>query len=219
MAERYGLMRSTANPQRSAILVVLAVALGSALAGCYTVLKHPPTAEVLDGGEARRDCFDCHGAGGPAHAYDPMFTYGFDYLDDDWYPWYAYPWWYRDYWYWDRYEHGHDGGSGGNSGGGSVAGDDDPSRRHLWGRGTVWSPPSMPAQNSGPAAPPASGTTQPASQPNKDETGRTMKSNDSGSGGSTGTSGQSKSDDGKKDTKDKDSDRNVWKRGGSKGGG
>ena len=90
-------MNQRLNVRVQSLSVVLAISGLTALAGCYTVMKHPPTAEVADGGEGRRDCYSCHGPGGGALAYDPLHTPGFNYYPDSWYGFYAYPWWWRDY--------------------------------------------------------------------------------------------------------------------------
>jgi hypothetical protein len=217
-------MGFAANPRNSAFLLVVAISVSSALAGCYTVLKHPPTADLYGdtavGHEDRRDCFDCHSADGPAFAYDPLAAVGFDYFNDYWYPFYAYPWWYRDYWYYDRFDNA-GGGSGGSGGGGGAAGTDD-SRRHLWGRGTNYGPPSLPPIYIAPSAPAA--PTGPASggAPGQPETGqqpgRTMK--DGTSTPPSPSSGSDKKKDAEEDKKERDSkkddDRNVWRRGGGK---
>jgi hypothetical protein len=221
------------NPGKSAFLLVIAVAAATALAGCYTVLKHPPTLNLAGGADSGvGDCYQCHSTEGPAHAYDPLFAAGFDYFNDYWYPFYAYPWWYREYWYHDRYDH---------AGGGGGAGSDNPipqekdSRRRLWGRGGSFvSPPSLPPPYAAPAPGlPAGSTGTPppgGSQPPQPETGqqpgRTMK--DEAPPPSTPPPpppNSSGGDDKKKDAeetkkKEKDSRKeagsNVWSRGGGR---
>jgi hypothetical protein len=208
-------MRFSRNSGQVALFLVLATAGTAALGGCYTVLKHPPTAEVADGGENRRDCYDCHGGEGPAFAYDPMAVHGFDYLADNWYPWYAYPWWYRDYWYWDRYEHAGDNYPGYGDEEVQVP-DLDEGRRHLWGRGVGYAPPSVPPLVGAPPPPGSGGGGTNPSGKKEEENGRTMKTG-STEGQPSGNNGD-KGDE-KKDAKEtKDNDRQVWGRGGSKGG-
>lgn len=135
------MMNQRFNVRVQMLCAVLAISGLTALAGCYTVLKHPPTAEVADGGEGQRDCYSCHGPGGGALAYDPLHTPGYDYYSDNWYGFYAYPWWWRDYWQDDIYAHGSTVGSGGQP---KLWDDDDESRRRLWGRGSEFLPPSLP---------------------------------------------------------------------------
>lgn len=103
-------MFSHRNATGRAALFVVGVAVAAALAGCYTVLKHPGTSMVADGGEGERDCYSCHGPNGVAHAYDPLYSPAFDYYPDTWYGYYAYPWWWRDYWHDDLYGQGGGGG-------------------------------------------------------------------------------------------------------------
>jgi hypothetical protein len=188
-------MRSTA----SGVVLVLLVAALSAAGGCYTVLKHPPSAEVADGGISQRDCFQCHSPSGPAHAYDPMFRPGFEYYSDHFFPFYSYPWWYRDYWLYDTHDYS------------GSSGDTDDSRRHLWGRGPSFSPPAPFPVGSTPGA-----TTPPAAEAGQEDSGqqpgRTMK------GASSGTSGNQDSKGSKESQKEdkKKEDRSVWGRGGNK---
>lgn len=173
------------GPAGRALALVLSIAGLTVLAGCYTVLKHPPTAEVADGGEMARDCYSCHGPAGPASPYDPLHTPGFDYYPDAWYGFYAYPWWWRDYWHDDIY------GYGGSPGAGQVVAEDD-ERRYLWGRGGSYTPPSLPpiftappvAAPGGPG-PGAGGTPPPPTESNQQE-GRTMKGSGTGTGTGTG---------------------------------
>lgn len=171
------------GPAGRALALVLSVAGLTAMAGCYTVLKHPRTAEVVDGGEMARDCYSCHGPAGPASPFDPLYTPGFDYYPDAWYGFYAYPWWWRDYWHDDIYGHG------GSPGG--VAGTEDDERRHLWGRGGSYSPPSLPPVYIGPpvAAPgpgPGSGSggSTPPPAESSQQPGRTMKKSGDDAGSS-----------------------------------
>jgi hypothetical protein len=180
------MLRNT-GPAGRALTLVLAFAGLSVLAGCYTVLKHPRTAEVVDGGEMARDCYSCHGPAGPASPFDPLYTPGFDYYPDAWYGYYAYPWWWRDYWHDDIYGHG---GSGGG-----IADIDDDGRRYLWGRGGSYSPPSLPpvysapglaAPGAGPGAGSGGGSAPPPAQSDQ-QPGRTMKNSDAGTGTGTGT--------------------------------
>jgi hypothetical protein len=160
------------------LLVMLAVSAYATLAGCYTVIKHPPTAEVADGGEARTDCYSCHGPGGDALAYDPLYAPGFDYYPDSWYGYYAYPWWWREFWHDDIYDHGSNVGSGG----GPALWDDDLSRRRLWGRGPEYMPPQLPPLVGAPSAPAAPGSpaevTQPPKSGGQQQPGRSMKNDD-----------------------------------------
>lgn len=209
-------MRSPLNAPRLALAVLFVAAGLSGVCGCYTVLKHPAAGDidVTGGGEDRRDCYDCHRADGPAHAYDPLYTPGFGYYGDSWYPYYAYPWWYRDFWYWDQYHH-NTGGGGGAADGGTLPTDGrDSSRRHLWGRGTSWGAPSFPNVMGQPGTPPASAApTDPAASTKDDgQEGRTMKG---GSGTPSQPAAQPSGSDKSKDDKKKD-DKNVWGRGGKK---
>jgi hypothetical protein len=162
------------------LALIVGVAAYSTLAGCYTVLKHPATAEVVDGGEARRDCYSCHGPGGNALAYDPLYTPGFDYYPDSWYGFYAYPWWYREFWHDDIYDHGSNVGSGGGPG----LWDDDPARRRLWGRGSEeYMPPQLPPIIATPpvqAAPGSPAATPPPASNGGQQPGRSMKGGDDG---------------------------------------
>jgi len=223
------IMRLHANPRRSALLGVLAIGAATALAGCYTVLRHPPTAEVAEDTGSRRDCYECHGPGGTAHLYDPLAVEGFDYFNDYWFPYYAYPWWYRDYWYSDQYDHADGGGGGGGGGGIGSTADNDDSRRHLWGRGSVYGPPSLPGLISQPSLPQVPTTSQPPptppTPPKEEESqgqqpGRTMKGEDNPNPGNQNQGGeQPKKEDKNKDTDKKRDDSkkdsgNVWRRGG-----
>jgi hypothetical protein len=125
-----------------------------------------------------------------------MFRPGFDYYTDHFFPYYSYPWWYREYWLYGPHEAGPPE---------AVAGDD--SRRHLWGRGPVFTPPFPFPVAAHPANPPS---TSAESQEETQQPGRTMK----GSSGGAGTSNDSRKDE-KKDDKKKE-ERSVWGRGGNK---
>lgn len=198
-------MTAIRTPGGRVTVLLLAMAAATALAGCYTVLKHPATSLVADGGEGERDCYSCHGPGGAAQPYDPLAAPTFDYYPDDWYGYYAYPWWWREYWHDDVY--GHSGGGGSSSG---VAEDD--SRRHLWGRGAAFVPPALPPVYDAPPASPAP-TGQPADQPQTPATGqqpgRTMKDPPATPPPATGTPGNNNRqtpparDDSKKEKKDR----------------
>jgi len=161
------------------LVVVLAISGLTAIAGCYTVLKHPPTAAVADGGEGQRDCYSCHGPGGGALAYDPLHSPAYDYYPDTWYGYYAYPWWWRDYWQDDIYDHGSNVGSGGQP---KLWDGDDESRRRLWGRGSEFLPPPLPPINAAPIVDLPRGTPASTPPPPTDQggqqSGRSIKEGD-----------------------------------------
>jgi len=81
------------------LLILLASSLFAG--GCYTVLKHPEGAVLVDEYENRKNCSDCHQASWFYHQ-DP-YWYGANYYGTyypyDWYDYYSRPWWYDDYWY------------------------------------------------------------------------------------------------------------------------
>ncbi len=168
-------MRVWSDPRTRTLAGVLLIASAAALGGCYTVLKHPPTAEVADGGERRRDCFDCHQDQGFAQAIDPLYAPAFDYYNDNYYPYYAYPWWYRQFWYYG--DSGGSGGGGGSYSGGAGNRNDDV--RHVWGRGISTAPTPPPVYTSpgpGPSGP-GSSSNPPGGTPDTpgQQPGRTMK--------------------------------------------
>lgn len=69
---------------RSTLLVCIAVSL----AGCYTVLKHPPA----DDGSEQTDfsrCSQCHESYYHFSPYEPLYS-------DVWWDYYALPWWYDE---------------------------------------------------------------------------------------------------------------------------
>jgi hypothetical protein len=95
-------------------------------AGCYTVLKHPNSADLVDESNgARRECYDCHAGADAYHFEDPFFVPSYRYYPSSWYDYYARPWWYSDFWY-----ENHPGESP------SV----DTEGRHLWTRPTPGAP-------------------------------------------------------------------------------
>jgi hypothetical protein len=72
-------------------------------AGCYTVLQHPRSQDLVnEESGTRRECYDCHAGADAAHFQDPFNVYYYDYYPQRWYPYYARPWWYSDYWYNDQ---------------------------------------------------------------------------------------------------------------------
>jgi len=88
--------RSLAQPRHFGVIVA-ALALAGAGAGCYTLIRHPRAAEPVDA-HADDICYSCHSSS--------------DELDLDVYPWadyyghssspwinyYAAPWWYDSHW-------------------------------------------------------------------------------------------------------------------------
>jgi len=92
--------------------------------GCYTVLKHPEGAVLVDEYQNRKNCSDCHQASWFYHE-DPYWydaNYYGTYYPYGWYDYYSRPWWYDDYWYYG-------GGPGGGSG---ESGTVETGKRHLW---------------------------------------------------------------------------------------
>ena len=69
-------------------------------AGCYTVLRHPRPANLVDEESGtRRECYDCHAGADAYHFQDPFSVSYYNYYSPLWYPYYARPWWYADFWY------------------------------------------------------------------------------------------------------------------------
>jgi hypothetical protein len=144
------------------VLLVSALFLG----GCYTVLKHPEGAVLVDEYSNRRDCGDCHQASWFYHQ-DP-YWYGANYYGTyypyGWYDYYSRPWWYNDYWFYWPHE-----GSGGTveSGG-----------RHMWSSPpTTLRPPdniSLPPAMKVPEGKRQSGTSEKQTPP--ESTGQKQKS-------------------------------------------
>jgi hypothetical protein len=67
---------------------MLLVCIAAALAGCYTVLKHPPA----DDGSEQTDfsrCSQCHESYYHFSPYEPLYS-------DVWWDYYALPWWYDE---------------------------------------------------------------------------------------------------------------------------
>lgn len=85
----------------AAALLTLLVAIPLA-AGCYTVLRHPDSGDlVAEESGSRRACADCHGDS-PFYrdAFDPhVYGYGGYWVYPGWSEYYYRPWWYSDYWY------------------------------------------------------------------------------------------------------------------------
>lgn len=216
-------MKFWLKPAGSLMALVVATTAMAVLGGCYTVMKHPQT-DVTHSDFAHQDCYDCHRADGPAHAYDPLAAPGFSYYDDALFGYYAYPWWHRNYWYSDDYGYGGGGGGFRDSLGFRVP-TDDGARRYLWGRGGEAAPPLMPpvyggvgGGGGGNASP--GGGTDPTSTPPPVQDGRTMKPE---TGPSTTTPPPPPAPPAPpatppaKNDKKKDDKTNVWGRGGGKG--
>jgi len=88
-------------------VLLLAVALLLLSAGCYTVLRHPTGAHVVQEGSYYKSCADCHADAAYYHPYShPYYRYGRSHYG--WSGYYGSPWWYNDYWWWDDNYHGHD---------------------------------------------------------------------------------------------------------------
>lgn len=98
------------------------------VSGCYTVLKHPEGAMLVDEYQNRKSCGDCHDATWFYHQ-DP-YWYGANYYGTyypyGWYDYYSRPWWYDDYWYYGGYG---EGGRNVETGG-----------RHMWSTPTLRPP-------------------------------------------------------------------------------
>ena len=112
-------MRSPSRRFR-ALLALAAFCFGvSALAGCFTTLRHPATADLPDDYTYEdKSCYDCHEEAPFYHSYYGVY---FDYYNDSpWFGYYSDPWWYDSYWH-------------GGRDGGEVQYDSD--ERHQWKRG------------------------------------------------------------------------------------
>jgi len=88
----------TEAPRRPSFLALAgAVALAAALSGCYTMLRHPNSTDVTDGGHYDSECLQCHD-GATGYADDPWVA---DYWFDSYVPWISYydnPWWSETRW-------------------------------------------------------------------------------------------------------------------------
>jgi len=125
-------------------------------AGCYTVLKHPPSADLVDEERGtRRECYDCHDGADAYHFQDPFSLYYYDYYSPLWYPYYARPWWYSDFWYYSAPGETRDVETGG---------------RHGWTRPTPTgrNPEAPPAVGTVPPVP-STGSAPPEKQPESDK--------------------------------------------------
>lgn len=111
---------NSSTPRVRALVGLLALCLGvSVLAGCYTALRHPVSAEIPDDyGYGDRSCYDCHDEAAFYHSfYGVYFDY---YYDSPWFGYYSDPWWYDSYWSGDDGRNTH-----------KVTSDE----RHQWKRG------------------------------------------------------------------------------------
>lgn len=85
-------------PTVGALVGITALCLGVfVLAGCYTTLRHPVSAEVPTEYEYNdRNCYDCNDEAAFYHSfYGVYFDY---YYDSPWFGYYSDPWWYDAYW-------------------------------------------------------------------------------------------------------------------------
>lgn len=85
-------------PGARALIGVFALCLGVCLlAGCYTTLRHPMTADLPgDYSYQEKSCYDCHDEAAFYHSnYGVYFDY---YNDSPWFGYYSDPWWYGTYW-------------------------------------------------------------------------------------------------------------------------
>jgi hypothetical protein len=87
-------------PRVRALVGLLAFCLGVfVLAGCYTTLRHPVSADFPDDYDYsyhEKSCYDCHDEAAFYHAqYGVYFDY---YYDSPWFGYYSDPWWYDGYW-------------------------------------------------------------------------------------------------------------------------
>jgi hypothetical protein len=143
--------------------------------GCYTVIRHPQSEQLVrDDGVSRKACVDCHQDSPFYHDAFGPYHYGFGSLPlgGRWYDYYDRPWWFRDHWY---YDDGHAGPPV------------ETGTRHMWdtegrrGLETRSAPPvitggstSGGAASSGSpvAEPPANSTPPPATPAREDQGGR-----------------------------------------------
>jgi hypothetical protein len=92
-------MRHTVNRFMHGPLAALAVSvlLATALAGCYTLMRHPAPAAgaSLDGGE---DCTRCHAEQTPIDVSVYPWVEYYTYSDSPWINYYGAPWWHDTYW-------------------------------------------------------------------------------------------------------------------------
>ena len=81
-----------------ALLGLLALCLGvCVLAGCYTTLRHPVTADLPDDYTYHeKSCYDCHDE---ASFYHAQYGVYYNYYGDPWFGYYSDPWWYDTYWH------------------------------------------------------------------------------------------------------------------------
>lgn len=145
-------------PRVRALLGLLALCLGVfVLAGCYTTLRHPITADLPDDYTYReKSCYDCHDEAAFYHAQYGVY---YDYYGDPWFGYYSDPWWYDTYWY---------------GGGAPLPRVDKSKDRHQWGRGI---PSGAPRGGSGSASSPylKEGYTKPASKGKESKKGEKTK--------------------------------------------
>ncbi|MBD3162258.1 MAG: hypothetical protein GF346_08005 [Candidatus Eisenbacteria bacterium] len=82
---------------RPILLVFVLAALAGG--GCYTMLRHPATHDMVDVHGTQRPCADCHvdeDLYGYTEAYGSSW---YSYYPAPWASYYGNPWWYDDYWY------------------------------------------------------------------------------------------------------------------------
>jgi hypothetical protein len=106
-------------PRVRALFGLLALCLGvCVLAGCYTTLRHPVTADLPnDYSYSEKSCYECHDE---ASFYHAQYGVYYNYYSDPWFGYYSDPWWYDTYWYDDHAQ---------------LPGASKPDDRRQWGRG------------------------------------------------------------------------------------
>lgn len=78
---------------------LIAIAAAFSLAGCYTMLSHPRTADPTQQ-EASGSCLACHDDDSFSAGSVPWVGY-YSYSSSPWINYYGSPWWYESRWYWD----------------------------------------------------------------------------------------------------------------------
>ncbi|MCK4237456.1 MAG: hypothetical protein KAX38_10085, partial [Candidatus Krumholzibacteria bacterium] len=78
-------MNATRNNSTITLIIVL---LAISISGCYTLLRHPPAADLPEKMNFNR-CYECHTAYHHPGPFDPFYS-------DPWWDYYTLPWWYDD---------------------------------------------------------------------------------------------------------------------------
>lgn len=90
--------RTLAHPGHLGV-VLLALALAGAGAGCYTLVRHPQAAEPVDA-HADDICYSCHSSSDELDLELYPWADYYSHSSSPWINYYAAPWWYDSRWEW-----------------------------------------------------------------------------------------------------------------------